>query len=69
MFRRKKQNLSEAHQALENAREEVGYIRERDQEIRRIVTQLRIARERNHFAETFQKILERSYKEEGKYGH
>lgn len=57
LFRRRKPD-PESQQALTDATETLRRAKARNPEVREVAKQLRLMRERNHFAETFQTIIE-----------
>lgn len=57
--KRDKQKLKESQQAILNATKSLREVTERDEEVHQISGALRSIRERNHFAEQLQVIMER----------
>jgi hypothetical protein len=57
--RRDKQKAKDSQQAILDATKSLREVRERDDEVHQISGALRTIRERNHFAEQLQVIMER----------
>lgn len=58
LWRNNKSN-GDSEAALKDARKNVREVRERDQEVTKVVKALRDIRERNHFAEQMEEIIRR----------